>query len=111
MTAKRTPEFEPSTWAHERAGRLNAAAVRAVFLRKLRRVILFIRLAVVNGRSRVSRYLLRFGIFGVALGHLRFVRGAFVNVEAISKGDALCGGNRQVDGALVLLFKVVQAKR
>src|SRR5712671_1230559 len=111
MTAKRTSEFEPSTSAHEPARKLKAAVVRAAFLTKVRRVKLFIRLAVVNGRSRPSRYLLRFRVIGVTFGDFCLIRSAFVNIEAMPKSDALPGGNRQVTRALVLLFKVVQAKR
>src|SRR5438874_8673019 len=66
---------------------------------------------IVNGRSRSSRYLLRFQVIGVAFGHFCFVGGAFVNIEAVTKSDALSCGNRQVTSALLFLFKVMQAKR
>src|SRR5438477_13112686 len=66
---------------------------------------------IVNGRSRSSRYLLRFQVIGVAFGHFCFVGGAFVNIEAATKSDALSCGNRQVTSALFFLFTVMQATR
>src|SRR5437867_1923857 len=99
--------FAPRTSAHERAGRLSAAAPSAVVFRKSLRFRLFIGGFVVAGsgfRFRLLQVLL------ITIGDLGLFLVAPVYVKAIAERRALAGFDFHVARALRLLFEIVDTE-